>query len=107
MKPTLTTIDNSRRHIAETRVRRASRMFPKTDYSYHAATITDFRGRCARSTANARSFRKISENYFKGEAPQNFAGEAAFFAVIVMTAALPLVNNAQALAHFIRVIGAF
>ena len=31
------------------------------------------------------AFRHISDDYFKHEAPHSFAGEGAFFAVIVMT----------------------
>jgi len=76
----------------------------KTDHNYTAATLAEFNSRCANRDANARSFRKISDNYFKYEAPHNFAGEAALFALIAVTAALPILNNASALAHFIRAI---
>lgn len=93
MKPNLTTTDNNRR-----------RTFPKTDYSYIAANVADFRGTCVKNVTCARSFRKISDDYFKHEAPHSFASEAALFAVIAMTAALPIFNGASALAHFLRAV---
>ena len=77
----------------------------KTDCNYTAATLAEFNHCCANGGANARSFRKISDNYFKHEAPHNFVGEAALFALIVMTAAIPIMNNVSALGHFVRAIG--
>ncbi len=80
--------------------------FPKTDYNYSAITLNGVNGCCAKRVANARSFRLISDDYFKYEAPHSFAGEGAFFAVIVMTVAAALLSNASALHHFVRAIGA-
>lgn len=77
--------------------------FPKTDCNYTAVALN---GSCARRIANAHAFRKISENYFAHEAPHSFAGESAFFAVLVMTVAVALLSNASALHHFVRAIGA-
>jgi hypothetical protein len=77
--------------------------FPKTDCNYTAVALT---GSCAKRIANAHEFRKISENYFAHEAPHSFAGEGAFFAVLVMTVAVALLSNASALHHFVRAIGA-
>jgi hypothetical protein len=77
--------------------------FPKTDYNYTAVVLT---GSCANRVANARSFRHISDDYFKNEAPHSFAGEGAFFAVIAMTVAAALLSNASALHDFVRAIGA-
>jgi hypothetical protein len=77
--------------------------FPKTDCNYTALTLT---GSCAKRIANANEFRKISENYFAHEAPHSFAGEGAFFAVLVMTVAAALLSNASALHDFVRAIGA-
>ena len=37
----------------------------------------------------------------------NFLGEAGLFALIVLTAFLPLINNAHALVEFVRAIGNF
>ncbi len=79
--------------------------FPKTDCNYTAVALTG-NGCCAKRIANAHEFRKISESYFKHEAPHDFAGEGAFFAVIVMTVAVALLSNASALHHFVRAIGA-
>jgi hypothetical protein len=77
--------------------------FPKTDCSYTAVALT---GSCAKRVTNASAFRHISDDYFKHEAPHSFAGEGAFFAVIVMTVAAALLSNASALHHFVRAIGA-
>jgi len=77
--------------------------FPKTDYSYTTVALT---GSCAKRIADAHSFRQISDDYFKDEAPHSFAGEGAFFAVIVMTVAAALLSNASALHDFVRAIGA-
>jgi hypothetical protein len=77
--------------------------FPKTDCNYTAVTLT---GSCAKRIANAHAFRQISDNYFKNEAPQSFAGEGAFFAVLVMTVAAAFLSNASALHHLVRAIGA-
>ena len=79
--------------------------FPKTDCNYTAIALTG-NGCCAKRIANAHAFRKLSEDYFEQEAPGEFAGEGAFFAVIVMTVAVALLSNASALHHFVRVIGA-
>jgi hypothetical protein len=80
--------------------------FPKTDYNYSALTLAGLNGCCAKRIANAHSFRKISDEYFKHEAPHSYAGEATLFAVIVMTVAIALASNANALHHFVRAIGA-
>jgi hypothetical protein len=80
--------------------------FPKTDCNYTAVALSGVNGCCAKRVVNAHSFRHISDDYFKYEAPHSFAGEGAFFAVIVMTVAVALLSNASALHHFVRVIGA-
>jgi hypothetical protein len=80
--------------------------FPKTDYNYSALMLAGLGGCCATRIANAHSFRKISDEYFKHEAPYSFAGEGAFFAVIVFTVTLALLSNVSALHHFVRAIGA-
>ena len=79
--------------------------FPKTDCNYTAVALTG-NGCFATRIANAHAFRKLSEDYFEQEAPSDFAGEGAVFAVIVMTVAAALLSNASALHHFVRVIGA-
>ena len=73
---------------------------PKTDYSYQAASMPDRGGRGHGS--RRASIRAVSHEYFKNEARTMFATEAAFFSVIVMTAAVPLINGAIALGHLVR-----
>ena len=73
---------------------------PKTDCAYQIANMPSRGGR-----GNGRgraSIRAISREYFKNEARSTFATEAAFFSVIVMTAAVPLINTVAALAHLAR-----
>ena len=77
--------------------------FPKTDCNYTTVALT---GSCAKRIADANAFRHISDDYFEVEAPHSFAGEGAFFAVIIMTVAAALLSNASALHDFVRAIGA-
>jgi hypothetical protein len=51
-----------------------------------------------------RSFWTIGGDYFKREARYDFRSEAALFAIITVTAALPLINNLHALIEFVRAI---
>jgi hypothetical protein len=46
----------------------------------------------------------VSNDYFKNEARSMFATEAAFFGVIVITTAGPLISAAMALVHLVRSI---
>ncbi len=73
---------------------------PKTDYNYQVASMPSRGGRC--SGARRASIRAVSHDYFKNEARSAFASEAAFFGVIVLTAAVPLINAASALVHLVR-----
>jgi hypothetical protein len=100
MKPTFETIDQSK--TRDSFAPQVDRSFPLTDCSYHSVALDGFNS--ARSTKPA--FRNISADYFKNEARHSFVAEASFFAAIVLTAAVPLMNGAYALAHFIRAIGA-
>jgi hypothetical protein len=95
MKPTLQT---------ENLNQCGSRTFPKTDYNYHSAGVGDFDSRCAGKTS--LSFRAISAEYFKSEARQDFVSEAVFFSLIILTAAIPIISSVNALADFVRAIGA-
>ena len=99
MKPTIQFNEKSRRDFSDRELRKGSTL-PKTDYSFQAASVTNGGGRCVRACRS--SFRAISQDYFKNEAPRNFASEAALFVVIVMTAALPILNSASALVHLVR-----
>lgn len=73
---------------------------PKTDYSYQASSAANMGGRCFGS--RRPSFRAISQDYFKNEAPRSFAAEAALFSVIVMTAAVSVISSASGLVHMVR-----
>ena len=94
MKPTF--------HFPETRTERGPR-FPKTDYSFRPS-MPDFGGRSRGD--GSPSFRRISATYFdSGEARNHFATEAGFFAVIVVTAAVPVVNAIGGLFQFVQSVG--
>ena len=86
MKPTI--------HFNE---RKGLRM-PKTDCNFQVGSMPNRggnRSRCA-------SIRAVSHDYFENEARSTFATEAAFFSVIVMTAAVPLIYSAMAMVHLVR-----
>jgi hypothetical protein len=96
MKPTIQFNEKSRRDLNDRELRQGSPL-PKTDYSFQAAAGG---GRCF--GAPRPSFRAISQEYFKNEEPRSFAGEAALFVVIVVTAALPIISSASALLHLVH-----
>lgn len=100
MKPTIQFTERSRRNSRESNKGSA---LPKTDYNLQAAPVANGGGRCFNSCRP--SFRAISQDYFKNEAPRSFASEAALFSVIVMSAALPIINSASALVHLVRSFG--
>ncbi len=90
MKPRLTTNGSNNR-------------FPVTDYNYHSVAIGEFNGHCAK--IEAPSFLNISRDYFENEAPRSFISEAAFFAMITITAAVPVVSGAFAAIALCRSYG--
>jgi hypothetical protein len=73
---------------------------PKTDCNYQVGSMSNRGGR-GRDSRRA-SIRAISNDYFKNEARSTFATEAAFFSVIVMTAAVPLIYSAMAIGQLVR-----
>ena len=101
MKPTIQFNEKSSRDPSDRESRKGS-AFPKTDYSFHASSVNGG-GRCFGS--RRPSFRSISQDYFKNEAPHSFASEAALFTVIVMTAAVPILNSVSELLHLVRSFG--
>jgi hypothetical protein len=103
MKPSILTIcEGSRRGSFD--AAKSSRYMPlSASCNYHSVTFESFRANCGRSPV--RSFWNITGDYLKNEARQDFLGEAALFAVIVITALLPLINNTHALMGFVRAIG--
>jgi hypothetical protein len=78
--------------------------FPSVDCNYHSIALGGFNGRCAK--VSAPSFLNISRDYFRNEARHDFAGEAAFFAMIIVTTAVPLVSGAYAVIELCRAFGA-
>ena len=79
--------------------------FPLTDSNYQVGTMPNLHGGCARH--EFLSFRDISGEYFRKEARGDFQREFIAFAAIAVTAAVPLLSNAHALAQFLRAIGNF
>jgi hypothetical protein len=75
---------------------------PKIDCNYQVGSMPGRGGRDWRCA----SIRAISNDYFKNEARSTFATEAAFFSVIVMTAAVPLIYTAMAMVHLARSVAA-
>jgi len=103
MKPTFSTITNSlRRDSFELSVNKRPRA-PLTDHNYHSVAIEEAGARYVRKCA--RSFWNITGDYFKNEARYDFWGEAALWAVLTITAFLPLISNARAVMEFMRAIG--
>jgi hypothetical protein len=98
MKPTVQFNEKSRRDLSDRESRKGS-LLPKTDYSFQAASVPNSGGHCFGSR---RPFRAMSQDYFRNEEPRSFAGEAALFVVIVMSAALPIISSASALLHLVR-----
>ena len=73
---------------------------PKIDFGFQVGSMPN-RGERGNRRRSA-SIRAISREYFKNEARSTFATEAAFFSVIVMTAAVPLIYTAMAMVHLVR-----
>ena len=70
----------------------------KVDYNFQDRG-SDFAGGC--HGKGAPSFRAISNDYFKNEARGHFASEALVFGVIVITAAVPVIEGIRGLAQFV------
>ena len=102
MKPTFSTISSLRRDSFDG-ARCGSRYSLVTDYNYHSVAFEESSARYARN--RARSFWNITGDYFKNEARYDFWGEAALWAVLTLTAFLPLITNAHAVMEFVRAIG--
>ena len=99
MKPTNQFNDQS---PTNGRASRSSFALPKTDYNFQSSSNTG--GRCFDS--RRPSFRAISQDYFKNEAPHSFVREAGLFSVIVLIVAVPLLQSAHAVVHLVRSFGA-
>jgi hypothetical protein len=87
MKPTLPNIVTDRRSSS------AKQIGTKTDYQFQPNLMTDFAGRCHGTPEP--SFRGISRDYFKYEAPSHFISEAAVFVLMAVTAAVPVIQGVR------------
>jgi hypothetical protein len=103
MKPTFSIFISPMRRDSFEHAMRQRPGWPVTDYNYHPLTFEESSRRyvCKR----ARSFWNITGEYFKNEARYDFWGEAALWAVLTLTAFLPLITNAHAVMEFVRAIG--
>jgi hypothetical protein len=102
MKPIHVTTYNYRQRDSFDRAAGRRHRLPITDYNYRSGA---FHGSSAHyAPVHARSFWNIAAKYFKQEAAHDFRSEAALFAIITITAALPLINNLRALIEFMRAI---
>ncbi len=101
MKPTLRTESNNRRHSHI--VRLPGHGLPKTDYQFQPDSTAEFSGHCHGSPRP--SFRCISDDYFKSEAPSHFVNEAAIFVLMAVTAAVPVVQGIRGASHILRAFG--
>ncbi len=102
MKPMpLTTSRDTRRDLFDSAEGKRRRT-PTTDYGYQSASFGGSSGRFLRNPA--RSFWNIAGDYLKDEARHDFQSEAILFALIAITAALPLISNVHALIEFVRAI---
>ena len=76
---------------------------PKIECSYQVPSMPS---RGGHGFSRRASIRAISNEYFKNEARSTFVTEAAFFSVIVLTAAVPLIYTATAVIHLVRSVAA-
>jgi hypothetical protein len=105
MKPTFQTIIRSHRCESFDDGKCRSRHSPVTDYNYHSVAFEGSSARYVRP--RARSFWNITGDYYKSEARQDFWGEASLWAVLALTAFLPLIGNAHAVMEFVRAISSY
>lgn len=96
MKPTSHSAERKNRDGAS---KTFSARIPVTDYSFQSLTLDGYRGGCAKY---ARSFRNISNDYFKTEARRDFLTEAVFFGSIVATTIWPVLQSARAMTDLVR-----
>jgi hypothetical protein len=73
---------------------------PLVDWNYRPMTLDGFRGRSV--TTRTPHFWNISSQYFQNEARHDFLMEAVCFAIVVITAAVPLISAANAVFELCR-----
>jgi hypothetical protein len=105
MKPIFLTITSPHRRESFDGGKCRNRRSPVTDYNYHSIAFEESRARCVR--IRARSFWNITGDYVKNEARYDFWAEAALWAVLALTAFLPLIGNAHAVMEFVRAISSY
>ena len=93
MKPTLQINDESKG------MNGARRRFPLTDFNYQSIDISSYNAHCADVTDN--SFR-TSREYFSNEANRDFIADSVVFGMILLAAAMPLLNGVTAIADLLR-----
>ena len=101
MKPTLPTNKSSSRRDSLPVASTAS-CLSHTNSQFKANGPADF-GRCHGSPAP--SFRRIGQDYFTNEAPGHFLSEAVLFVLMVVTAAVPVIEGMRGAMHYVRLIG--
>ncbi len=72
---------------------------PRTDHNFQAGSFGDSSGRCGGQ--RRPSFRGISDDYFRTEARRYFKFEAAIFGLILVTAAVPVIQGISGLVRFV------
>jgi hypothetical protein len=105
MKPTILTTCKAGRRDSFDPAMGCRHRSPICNHNYHSVTFEGFRANCGHTSV--RSFWNITGDYLKNEARQDLLGEGALFAVVIVTAFLPLISNAHALMGFVRAIGNF
>ncbi|HEX8280838.1 MAG TPA: hypothetical protein VF551_05645 [Chthoniobacterales bacterium] len=93
MKPTLQ-IQQPRNRRDSGRVARKGSPMPQIEHGYQTGSFGGYsRGGGGGGGQRRSSLREISQDYFASEAPNHFATEAAFFLLIVLTAAVPVFQS--------------
>lgn len=105
MKPTFPTLIRSCSRESFDGRKSISRRFPVTDYNYHSVALEG--SSAPYLHARARSFWNITGDYYKSEARHDFWGEASLWAVLALTAFLPLISHAHAVMEFVRGISSY
>jgi hypothetical protein len=96
MKPAPQTETTNRR---ESVTARSGARVPMTDCHYLAGQFGNHFG--GGKGKRHPSIRGISEEYFENEARSHFASEAAIFALIAVTSAVPVIQGVRGLVHFV------
>ncbi len=102
MKPTIHSLQIPRRSNSDV-AHRTSSGLPKTDYQFQPDRNADFGDRC--HGGPSPSFRGISQDYFNNEARGHFVSEASVFVLMLVTAAVSVIQGARGAMHILRAYG--